>query len=184
MAAFRKAPDRDVQASTDLDWQQLDVPGGSVGFATPIHVEATVRNLGNHLLAAVVGTTVVRMHCDRCLDAYESPLRVVYTEPFQTQAQAMREPLDLGDDIERHGVDEETQRIDLDPSLRENLILALPTQRLCREDCLGLCPRCGANLNVGPCGCDAQAVAGRWSRLRELFDGEDQDETDDKQRGD
>jgi uncharacterized protein len=43
--------------------------------------------------------------------------------------------------------------IDLSPSIREQLLLALPTIPLCAEDCRGLCPRCGANLNLGACGC-------------------------------
>jgi uncharacterized protein len=47
----------------------------------------------------------------------------------------------------------EEGRINTDHLLRENILLSLPVQPLCREDCRGLCPQCGANLNLGSCGC-------------------------------
>jgi len=55
--------------------------------------------------------------------------------------------------------------LDLAPTVREELILALPHFVECRPDCRGLCPRCGGNLNDGPCGC-APAGDPRWDALR------------------
>ena len=55
--------------------------------------------------------------------------------------------------------------IDLRPALREEWLLAQPRFVMCREDCRGLCPRCGADLNAGPCGCPPQADS-RWDTLR------------------
>jgi uncharacterized protein len=57
--------------------------------------------------------------------------------------------------------------VDLRPALREQWLLAVPGYALCREDCKGLCPRCGADLNVGPCGC-TPAVDPRWAALRRV----------------
>ena len=48
------------------------------------------------------------------------------------------------------------------------LLVALPLKPLCREDCAGLCPQCGANLNEGPCGCEPDTEDDRWAALREL----------------
>jgi len=53
------------------------------------------------------------------------------------------------------GVHYEGDEIDLTPLVHEQIILALPTRPLCGESCRGLCPRCGANLNAGACGCPA-----------------------------
>jgi len=55
----------------------------------------------------------------------------------------------------------EGEEIDLTPLIVEQLILALPSRALCREDCQGLCPRCGTNLNAGPCQCPADAPGPR-----------------------
>jgi uncharacterized protein len=57
--------------------------------------------------------------------------------------------------------------VDLAPAIREELILAVPRYVLCREDCRGLCPRCGQDLNAGPCGC-APAADPRWQALASL----------------
>lgn len=56
--------------------------------------------------------------------------------------------------------------IELDEVIREQLLLAIPMQRLCREDCRGLCPVCGQNRNTGVCECRAAAVDDRWLALR------------------
>jgi uncharacterized protein len=65
------------------------------------------------------------------------------------------------------------EQIDLEPVLREQLILALPYAPLCREDCKGLCARCGSDLNEGPCSCPAVAPEpevkpDRWAALRDI----------------
>jgi uncharacterized protein len=57
--------------------------------------------------------------------------------------------------------------LDLRPAIREHWVLAAPAFVLCREDCKGLCPRCGADLNAGPCSCEA-TVDPRWNALRSL----------------
>jgi uncharacterized protein len=57
--------------------------------------------------------------------------------------------------------------LDLRPAIREQWVLAAPTLALCREDCKGLCPRCGADLNLGDCSC-ATTIDPRWNDLRSL----------------
>ncbi|MRR10305.1 DUF177 domain-containing protein, partial [bacterium] len=58
--------------------------------------------------------------------------------------------------------------IDLWPELREAVLLALPLKPLCREDCRGICPACGRDLNEGSCGCREDRGDHRWDKLREL----------------
>jgi uncharacterized protein len=62
----------------------------------------------------------------------------------------------------------EGDTIDLTPLVHEQAILALPTRPLCGEGCRGLCPRCGANLNAGPCGCPAPPPDHRLAVLHGL----------------
>jgi len=58
--------------------------------------------------------------------------------------------------------------IELEEVLRDHILLTLPMQKLCREDCKGICPRCGLNRNAALCSCDAKPVDDRWQALREV----------------
>jgi uncharacterized protein len=60
--------------------------------------------------------------------------------------------------------------LQLEDTLREQVILALPLRALCREDCRGLCPQCGANLNAEPCSCAVAVQDPRWEALKDLRD--------------
>jgi uncharacterized protein len=62
----------------------------------------------------------------------------------------------------------EGEEIDLTPLVHEQALLALPTRPLCSDDCRGLCSRCGANLNAGPCGCPAAPAEPRLAALHAL----------------
>ncbi len=58
--------------------------------------------------------------------------------------------------------------VDVRALAREALVLALPTQIVCSTDCLGLCARCGEDLNLGPCGCETDGGDERWQQLKQL----------------
>jgi uncharacterized protein len=58
--------------------------------------------------------------------------------------------------------------LDLEPTLREQILLALPMDTLCGESCRGLCPSCGENLNDATCDCQPDMADPRWAKLREL----------------
>lgn len=63
--------------------------------------------------------------------------------------------------------------IDLSPIVRDLALLELPIKVLCKEDCLGLCQECGANLNLGDCGCQDDEIDPRLVALKQLLDKED-----------
>jgi uncharacterized protein len=58
--------------------------------------------------------------------------------------------------------------IDMADDVRQTVLLAVPLKNVCREDCRGLCPQCGRNLNDGACDCKETRVDGRWDKLKEL----------------
>ena len=93
-------------------------------------------------------------HCARCLEAYpfrlgtDFSLALVPKQPLPAEVELSDEDLDLAY--------YEGEQIDLSPLVHEQIILALPTRPLCREDCKGLCPNCGANLNTEACRCAVQ----------------------------
>lgn len=117
------------------------------------------------------------LECSRCLVRYRSPLR----EPFRlvlepAGARVPAEPeaardlarlgMCLGDELEMGWF--QGPEIDLRSLLREVVALAVPVQPLCREDCRGLCPRCGADRNRETCGCEAERPASPFAALEAL----------------
>ena len=58
--------------------------------------------------------------------------------------------------------------LDLTEAIRQYRVMALPMKPLCREECAGLCPTCGKNLNTGPCDCPANEIDPRWAKLLKL----------------
>jgi uncharacterized protein len=62
----------------------------------------------------------------------------------------------------------ETDKIDLSEDVRDYALLALPMKKLCSENCKGLCPKCGKNLNDGPCECRDEKIDPRWEPLQKL----------------
>lgn len=130
-------------------------------------------------VTGVLEGTVVR-ECVRCLKEYDDPLAFSVHVAFAREGKEAKAPARQPKTVEpRKGrpapvkaeadVEEEAEgddryfyqgdHIELAPMLREHVILAAPMQPLCREDCAGLCARCGKDLNEGPCQCPAEPPA-------------------------
>ncbi len=101
--------------------------------------------------------TVVRAECRRCLAPVDVPIAESLGLVFVNEEEAE------GDE-DCFVVPRRASVLDLSEAVREELVLATPQFVECREDCLGLCPRCGADLNAGPCGCPPE-IDPRWEVL-------------------
>ena len=97
--------------------------------------------------------------CRRCLEpvraAVNEELHLLFADGLDEEA----------DESDVYVLEPRATTVDLRPALREQWLLAVPGFALCREDCKGLCPRCGADLNDGPCSC-APEIDTRWEALR------------------
>ena len=101
------------------------------------------------------------------LDALpEVPDSVILSVPAEAALALERHGLCLGDELETGWF--QGYEIDLGGFVREILTLAVPVQPLCKESCLGLCPRCGADRNAGPCGCDPARPKSAFAALEAL----------------
>ena len=111
----------------------------------------------------------VEVHCDRCAAAIVAPLEIEFDTSFlpaEVERGAVENVELQAGDLDRSFY--EGGEVDVDELVREQILLALPTRSLCREECRGLCPECGANLNEGACGCAAKEVDPRWAALADL----------------
>jgi uncharacterized protein len=98
--------------------------------------------------------------CSRCLTAIDQPVSARLSELYHYPPEsAPPEALKVSDDV----------HLDLTPIVREDFLLSIPIQTLCRPDCKGLCPQCGKNWNEGPCDCPSDEVDPRWAGLAGLF---------------
>ncbi len=132
----------------------------------PVEGWLNVENTGALLLMTGELRAAVRVKCVRCLVECECPLVMEIEEEFATGETA---PDVLTIDRE----EPETSAIkdfvlDVSELVRQQLAVNLPMHQLCREDCKGICPECGRNLNLGPCSC-APPTDGRWTALGELL---------------
>jgi uncharacterized protein len=95
--------------------------------------------------------STARLECVRCLKAFDLPVTVDVTMVADRAGGRSRLEADLESD--HYMMFHDGRQLDLRGETRESLLLELPITPHCREDCRGLCPRCGADLNDGPCGC-------------------------------
>jgi uncharacterized protein len=122
------------------------------------------------VLATAVLATELNATCDRCLCPVRVPLRLEFSEEFFPVIDPFtgwmlpepEEPTPFR--IDEHHL------LDLDEAVRQAWLLTRPMRVLCRENCAGLCPECGADLNRGLCRCAQQAFDPRWQALAALRD--------------
>lgn len=112
----------------------------------------------------------IKLMCSRCLAEYSVRLAVPIAEVYTNKQEALP---DVDEDSEDLGFDEigffEGDEIEIAPALLKALFLELPMRPLCREDCRGICPECGADLNKGDCGCQGDNIDFRLEKLKTLF---------------
>lgn len=112
------------------------------------------------ILLTGTATGSVLLQCARCLRGFSSDITPSLCELFVAPGQEVSPDEDV---YEVRGAE-----IDVEPALRDVMTLALPLNPLCREDCKGICARCGTDLNAGSCECVDDDVDPRWAELDAL----------------
>jgi len=135
----------------DLSGVAAEVVPGS-----PIEVDLVLERVPEGIVVRGTLTATWGAACSRCLEPVSGEISVHVDELFET------EPLEG----ETYKLDEDV--IDLEPMVRDALLLELPLAPLCTPDCAGLCATCGANKNVTQCDCVTQEIDPRWAALRSL----------------
>jgi uncharacterized protein len=156
----------------DIAESPIDPRGENRGL-----LEASIVDIGAHIhlthtnpgpFVEGIADAHVAAQCARCLTPIDAPVHAEFAEqyyatvPVERGTALVEPPLDvktIGSDF----------KLDLDPLLGEELILATPVAALCRSDCAGLCPVCGEDLNLRP-HVHEDKVDVRWSALQELKD--------------
>jgi uncharacterized protein len=134
----------------------LAVVGTIVPAGEPITVDVDLESVSDGILATGSVAARWRSECRRCLTDLADEARGRFQELFEPDARD-------GETFPLHH-----EHVDLEPLARETLLLELPLAPLCREECRGLCPTCGTDLNQGACRCAPAGRDPRWEALDEL----------------
>jgi uncharacterized protein len=147
---------------------ELALNDSEVRLIGPGEVTGRIRRAGREVELQGELRAKLEAVCGRCLQPVELPISTAFTERFvQAVGWGSEEQHELSpEDLNVAVFDGEA--IDLDDLVREELLLAMPANVLCRENCLGLCPVCGNDRNMRECQCGDQEVDSRWQKLKEL----------------
>jgi uncharacterized protein len=140
-----------VPAPADLGIELIGVPAGS-----PIEVELRLEAVMEGVLASGRAWAALAGECARCLDPLEQDLEVTLQELYVYPESDAEE-----DEASRL----EGELLDLEPVLRDAVVLALPFRPVCNQDCLGLCLECGARLSDDPGHAHDESIDPRWAAL-------------------
>lgn len=166
VAQLMKAPvGTSIEYDIHEDEIQLDEDIQVIG---PLLGHVRLRRTNQGLLVDGWVDLTLRLSCNRCLKEFAQPMHVTFAEQFYPTVDVVSGlPLPPFDEEEIFPIDAH-HLVDLTEAVRQNVLLALPMVALCREDCLGLCPQCGHDLNLGPCECKPE-VDTRFSVLEKLL---------------
>lgn len=148
----------------------LDLHDADAEIVSPVIGNVRFQRISHGILATGDFTATVRLQCVRCLEPFDLPLTATLREVFLPTIDILTgAPLPPVSEEQGFTIDAR-HHLDLTEAIRQQVILNLPMQPLCRDDCAGLCPICGGNRNVRACSCvaDEAAQSSIFAQLRAL----------------
>jgi uncharacterized protein len=167
-SASARAEERTVPAPPELGSGMVRVPAGD-----DIALDVQLEEVREGVLVTATATAPLVGECARCLDEFSSSIQVRFQELFSAQAG------ESGDD----GYLLDGDRLDLEPALRDALVLELPLSPLCSADCAGLCAICGIRLADAEPGHRHEDDGGVWAVLKDLFPADPANPADEQADG-
>jgi uncharacterized protein len=166
LARLEREGTLEIQAAIPPDDPSWD--GTELRFSTPLSISGQAQWLtSGEVLVRVSLRGQLALECRRCLDPVEVPVEEELSLLFVSAG-------DVGEETEDvRLLPPGAMDLDLGEAIREEVILTQWPYALCRPDCRGLCPRCGANLNEENCQCSTEELDPRWDALRALREERD-----------
>ena len=156
----------DYELKLDIDENDPLRCFSDASFPSPMKVTGDITNTAGYMRMTVSLSVDYVSACARCL----APL----SGSFALSLEKTVAPRDVLSDLPEEKLDDyviiEDGFLDIDEQMKEQLELEFPSRFLCREDCLGLCQKCGKNLNEGSCGCQTKEIDPRLLPLQKILD--------------
>ena len=157
-------------ASQQIDFDFIFTPNADsllvavysdVDFTEPITVTGNVKNMAGYMVLSADVKLTYHTMCARCAEPVDSTLEISFEKDIASSG-------DVSADNDDYIIIED-KKVDLLPIVEEEIMLEMPSRTLCKEDCLGLCQKCGKNLNEGDCSCEKKEVDPRLAILKTLL---------------
>lgn len=148
--------------------EELDLKLDLASLDSDVVYNLTARRIEEEVFLDGTLTYTMNLTCARCVEEFASPFRLPMRLVIQLVADESLVQEEDADSEEFVLFPEAKKSFSLDQQVRDMIALELPMKPLCRIDCQGLCPQCGANLNESPCGCNTKGTDPRWDGLGKL----------------
>lgn len=156
--------EHEYRVETDLNSVTVDGTAYRISEKKPVHL--LIKSPGERKITFRTDFDIeLEVPCDRCLEPVK--VRIDADESFDIQFDESGNQI-TGEDIDEYGFINGYD-LDIDRLVIEEVMIGFPMKVLCDEECRGLCPICGANLNKHECGCDRQVLDPRMSIIRDIF---------------
>lgn len=139
----------------------VGVDGGKL-FRKPVDVKAVFTSFSGSVKLQLGLTAEMTVRCDRCSKQFIYPIDLVLNHVLVPELS--------NEDDEGEMIEVDVANFNLDELAYSDIMLSMPTKILCRDDCRGICPQCGKELNEGDCDCDKRKIDPRLEALQQLLD--------------
>ncbi len=164
VASLKKSPGDSARFDLTATLHPLELLGENISFSGPVKAGLDVTNTGKTLAVEGEVSGNLKLTCSRCLKPFDYIFDVLFREIYTpVQGEGGEEAVLFTGDV-----------IDVTPEVLKSIILVLPMKAICREECQGLCPQCGRNLNEGRCNCEKEHIDPRLSVLKKLLNKNDE----------
>lgn len=142
-----------------FEMESFSEEGETIRFVAPVNLDCELTSVEDIINLDGFISTELKLSCSRCLDIFNYKVGVEIHERFSVNLD------DKDDDI----ILIDSDVIDVTEVIKNNIIMALPIKKLCKDVCKGLCQHCGNNLNLSPCNCVKEDIDPRFLELKDLF---------------
>lgn len=151
--------------SVNVDLDSFKSRLGEFIFESKSPVEITIENLGNQVLKIEgIGRQVLQIPCARCLEPVAHTFDIQFEERVDMKLSEEERSAQLEDSNFFEG-----KMLDVDQLVYNEILIKWPIQVLCKDDCKGICSRCGANHNFTACDCDTTELDPRMAAISDIF---------------
>lgn len=150
--------DERVPIEYDLDLHKYELFNDKP-FITPVAIRGLLENVAGIVTLDYSVKFTMKLACDRCLKEFEREFSERFEYVLVNQLESNDENFILVEDM----------LLNLDELVVSDVVLSMPSKILCSEDCKGLCPKCGKDLNQGDCGCTEPKGDSRFDVLKQLL---------------
>ena len=154
-----------IQLQPELELDKISFQMGDYPILEKTQVELEITNTGNKVLELKgIGSVTVGIPCDRCLEQVAVKIPYEIEQKLDMKKSDTERVQDLDENDYLTGMD-----LDVDRLVYLEVLMSWPLKVLCKEDCKGICSRCGKNLNEGPCGCAEEPKDPRMAAISDIF---------------